>query len=148
MKNGLFTKVVLLLAIVAVLAPFSAGQELRGSKTQMPAYYDSKIFTIGFWELPSMGEAMTLLHNGQINFIYQSDQAVEAGFNFISVIDAVPGDGMNPLWNEVQIVFKVGVTPHQFFSDDEILAAVGSEIILIPTTEIYICGVVGKKPKL
>ena len=148
MKHQTSTKVVMALAILALLASSSfAQQELRGKGTQMPAYYDARIFTIGFWELPAMGEATTLMHNHQMNFIYQSDQAVAAGFNFISVIDAIPSDGMNPLWNEVQIVFMIGVTPHQFFSDDEILAAVGTEIILIPTQEVYICGVVGKKPK-
>lgn len=148
MKHQTSTKVVIALAIFAVLSSFSFAQQgLRGKATQMPAYYDAKLFTIGLWELPAMAEATTLMRNGQMNFIYQSDQAVAAGFDFISVIDAIPTDGMNPLWNEVQIVFMVGVTPHQFFSDDEIHAAVGVEIILIPTQEVYICGVVGKKSK-
>ncbi len=149
MKRQTSTKVVLSVAIVAVLVSFAYAQVLRGKATQMPAYYDAQIFQILFWELPPKGEAAILAHNGQFNFIYQSDQAVASGFNFISVIDAIPTDGMNPLWNEVQIVFNVGVAPRQFFSDDEILAAASGdhpEITLIPTQEVYNCGVVGKKP--
>lgn len=147
MKHQTSIKVVLALAILAVLASFTFAQE-HGKATQMPAYYDAKIFQILFWELPSMAESVTLNHNGQMNFIYQSDQAVASGFDFISVIDAIPGDGMNPLWNEVQIVFPVGVMPYQFFSDDEVLGAAAAKLItLIPTQEVYICGVVGKKPK-
>lgn len=150
MKHQTSRKVVLALVILTVVASFSYGQVIRGKATQMPAYYDAKIFQILFWELPPKAESVLLNRNGQINFIYQSDQAVASGFNFISVIDAIPTDGMNPLWNEVQIVFNVGVTPHQFFSDDEILAAAAAtnpEIILITTQELYNCGVIGKKPK-
>ena len=67
-----------------------------------------------------VAEAMVLLRNKSINIIYESDQAVAAGINFIDVLDAVPGDGMNALWNEVQIVFNAGYPPHQFFSDNDI----------------------------
>lgn len=149
MKYQTSTKVLMVLAIIAVLATAVYGQEIRGKATQMPAYYDAKIFQILFWELPPMAETSILQHNGQFNFIYQSDQAEAAGFHFISVIDAIPADGMNPLWNEVQIVFAVGVAPRQFFSDDEILAAAATnppEILLIHTQEVYNCGVIGKKP--
>jgi hypothetical protein len=63
---------------------------------------------------------------------------------FISVIDAVPGDGMNPVWEEVQIVFNNGYTPHQLYSDNEVLAASTSgEINLTMTGEVYWCPVIG-----
>jgi hypothetical protein len=97
-------------------------------------------------ELPPGGEQATLAHNGQLNFIYQSDQAQEEGFDFVEVIDAVPGDGMNPLWEEVQITFLT-IPPQQFFSDDEINAAYAAgEIDLEETGELYRCPVIGQKP--
>jgi len=38
------------------------------------------------------------------------------GQPFISVIDAVPGDGFNPIWEEVQITFTEGKHASQLFS--------------------------------
>jgi hypothetical protein len=114
----------------------------------MPAYYDAELFLINFTELPSGGEAAALAHNSQTNNIYQSDQAVAAGFNFISVLDAIQGDGFNPLWEEVQVVFLPINNPkfQQFTSDNQILAAAAmGEIMLIPTGELYTCSVVGPK---
>jgi hypothetical protein len=32
------------------------------------------------------------------------------------VIDAIQGEGFNPLWHQVLIVFNQGFTPHQFVS--------------------------------
>jgi len=118
----------------------SSGANVKGSGSDMPAYYDHQLFTINFTELPPKGEQSTLNRNQSINIIYQCDSCS----NFISVIDAIPTDGFNPLWQEVQITFNQGFTPHQFFSDDEIIAAANSgEITLTPTTEIYRCSVVG-----
>ena len=112
----------------------------------MPAYYDGELFTISFFELPPGGERTVLARNKSINIIYQSDQAEAAGLEFISVLDAIPGDGFNPLWQEVQIVFVDTANIHQLTSDTDILAAQDSgEILLIPTTEVYICSVVGSK---
>jgi hypothetical protein len=63
---------------------------------------------------------------------------------FISVLDAIQGDGFNPLWQEVQISFTSGHTPRQLTSDTDILAAAASgEITLSSTTEVYRCSVVG-----
>jgi hypothetical protein len=67
---------------------------------------------------------------------------------FIAVIDAIQGDGFNPLWLQVLIVFNEGFTPHQFLADDEILAAAegpNPEITLVDTGEVYRCAVVGPK---
>jgi len=66
---------------------------------------------------------------------------------FIPVIDAVPADGMNPLWEQVRIVFNPGFTPHQFTNDEQIDAAAkgpNPEITLIDTEEMYRCSVVAK----
>ena len=120
----------------------------NGSAGEMPAFYDGQQFTINFKEQPSGGEAALLAHNGSINTIYMSDQAEAAGLMFVSVLDAIQGDGFNPLWQEVQITFNAGFTPRQLTSDTEILAAASAtppEIMLIPTTEVYRCSVVGPK---
>src|SRR5262249_31642030 len=77
--------------------------------------------------------------------IYMSDQAEAAGVMFTSVLDAIQGDGFNPLWQEVQIVFKT-IRPKQFLSDNNILAAAAAgQIALVPTTEVYRCAVVGSQ---
>jgi hypothetical protein len=68
---------------------------------------------------------------------------------FASVLDAIQGDGFNPLWVEVQVVFNVPLTPEllqQLCSDDLINAAAkAGTITLVPTTEVYRCSVVGPK---
>ena len=112
----------------------------------MPAYYDDHLFTINFKELPSGAEQAHLRNNTpQINTIYMSDQAVAAGFDFISVLDAIQGDGFNPLWQEVQIAFNTGHPVQQFTSDNDVLAAAAAgAITLTPTGELYRCSVIGK----
>jgi len=60
------------------------------------------------------------------------------------VLDAIQGDGFNPLWREVQITFKAGHAPRQLFSDTEVAdAAAAGEITLAPTDEVYRCSVIG-----
>ena len=133
---------IVLTLIGGALAP--AGSP-NGSAGDMPAYYDDELFTINFKELPPDGESSVLNQNSQINHIYMSDQAVELGFDFVSVLDAIQADGFNPLWQEVQITFLT-IMPRQFFSDNEILAAASmGEIELTSTDEVYRCSVVGKK---
>lgn len=128
----------------------ASGQgNVNGAGSAIPAYYDSMLFTIHFVELPATAEKTVLAHNSGLNVIYQSDPGLPGGQPFISVIDAIPGDGMNPLWQEFQITFNEGFTPRQLFSDDEIKAAASGttpEITLTPTTEVYRCPVVAQKP--
>jgi len=127
------------LALLAVLNNVLADSDNGGT---MQAYYDGQLFTINFKELSSNAEEALIAHNGSINFIYMSDQAVDLGFNFISVIDAIQGDGFNPLWVEVQITFNVA--PYQLLSDDDITDAVGAgDITLTTTDEVYRCSVIG-----
>ena len=133
------------LAAAMVLPAGTVFASPNGSAGDMPAYYDGQLFTINFKQQPSGGEASLLTHNGSINTIYMSDQAETAGVMFTSVLDAIQGDGFNPLWQEVQIVFKT-IPPQQFFSDNQILAATAArQITLVPTTEVYRCSVVGTK---
>ena len=64
------------------------------------------------------------------------------------MIDAIQGDGFNPLWQQVLIVFNAGFTPHQFTEDEAVKAAAAGanpEITLVVTDEMYRCSVVGAK---
>lgn len=118
---------------------------MNGRAGTMPAYYDDQWFTVNFKELPPNAEQAVLAHNRSINTIYMSDGCMPDGEMFVSVIDAIQGDGFNPLWREVQIVFDNDSFPcTQFTSDDDILAAADAgSISLMPTTEVYRCAVIG-----
>ena len=101
----------------------SADAATNGRGGVMGAYYDAELFTINFKEEPGGAEQALLAHNGSINTIYMCDACEVAGFMFTSVLDAIQGDGFNPLWREVQITFNVGHTPRQLFSDNDVAAA-------------------------
>ena len=52
---------------------------------------------------------------------------------------------MNPLWQEVQVVFKSTSSCVQFTSDNQVLAAAAAgTVTLVPTGELYRCSVIGK----
>jgi hypothetical protein len=124
-----------------------AAASTNGSASQRPAFYDGDQFTVNMMELPEGASAATIAHNGSINQIYASND-LDDEQDFISVIDAIQGDGFNPLWRQNLIVFNQGFTPHQFTSDEEVLAAAAGpnpEITIVPTDEVYRCAVVGHK---
>ena len=132
-----------LLAVAMVLATAtqSFASNPNGQGGDMPAYYDAQLFTINFKLLKP-----DLHHNPSFNIIYQCDACEGFGLTFVSVLDAVPGDGFNPIWEEVQITFNAGFQPVQFTSDTDILAAAAQgEITLTDTEEFYRCSVVGHK---
>ena len=134
-------------AMALSLTTMAVAQTAKGAASAIPAYYDGALFMIQFVEFPPAAEAMLLQHNGSLNFIYQSDPGLPGGAPFISVIDAIPTDGFNPIWEEVQVEFTAGNTPRQLFSDDEVLAAAAAgEVTLTLTGEVYWCPVVGSKP--
>jgi hypothetical protein len=144
MKAKIFSSSALIAFLFASAIPARAGS-MNGVAGIMPAFYDGVLFNINFKELPPGGEGATLTHNGSINTIYMSDQAEAHGFTFVSVLDAIQGDGFNPLWQEVQIVFNNPQAITQFTSDTDILAAADAgQIQLVPTTEVYRCSVIGK----
>jgi hypothetical protein len=135
-------------AVCAALASLPHAAAAAGSPNgiggAMPAYYDHEIFTINFTELGPMAEKSILSHNPQFNFIFTSEAMLPDGSPFVSVIDAIPADGMNPLWNEVEVTFTSGHTPRQLFSDDEVgAAATSGEVSLHVTDEVYRCSVIG-----
>ena len=133
----------ILVVAAALLTPLVSAR--AGTPVTMPAYYDGNLFTINFTELPPGGEAATEALNKSINTIYRCDSCA---FGFVSVLDAIQGDGFNPLWEEMQITFTAGSTPRQFFSDTEVLdAEAAGEITLTDTDEMYICAVLGPKKR-
>lgn len=138
--------VLLALGTMVALGSSASAQNTNGKGGDMPAYYDAKLFTINFKELPPDAEKAAIAHNAAINKIYQSDPGLPGGEMFISVLDAIQGDGFNPLWREFQITFNNGFTPRQLTSDTEVEAAATSgEITITPTDEVYRCSVVGPK---
>jgi hypothetical protein len=126
-------------------AAFAAGGSPNGAASQRPVFYEGKQVTVNMFEVPS---SETLLdHNRSTNTIYATND-LDDEQDFLSVIDAIQGEGMNPLWQQVLIVFNDGSTPHQFTSEDEVLAAAAGadpEITLVPTDEVYRCSIVGSK---
>jgi hypothetical protein len=143
------TNLAKLLSLSALGLCLTAGGQTgapKGAASEIPAYYDHQLFTIQFVEFSANAERTLLRHNKNINLIYQSDAGLPGGQPFVSVIDAVPGDGFNPLWLEIQVNFTPGHTPRQLFSDDEIANAFeAGEITLESTGELYWCPVVGPK---
>ena len=118
----------------------------NGRAGVMEAYYDDQLFNINFYQLSDNAARRLLVHNKSVNEIYMMDDPLPGGAMFVAVIDAIQGDGYNPLWQEVQVHFNPGFIPHQFLSDTDIdNAASGSnpEIRLEDTGEVYRCAVIG-----
>jgi hypothetical protein len=140
------------IAVVSLCTFWAAGPttvalaaSMNGAAGQMPAYYDGKLFTVNMKQLPDGASGSLIPKNSSINEIYATNDLDEKQ-DFIPVIDAIQGDGFNPLWRQILIHFNPGVMPHQFFSDDEVLdAAMAGDITLEKTDEVYRCSVVGHK---
>ena len=125
----------------------AAANSTNGAAGQMPAFYDGDLFTVNMKEQPDNASAALIAKNRSINQIYASNDLDEEQ-DFVPVIDAMQGDGFNPLWRQNLIVFNPGFTPHQFVSDEEVLAAAAGpnpEITIVTTDEMYRCSVVGQK---
>jgi hypothetical protein len=121
-------------------------QSMNGAAGQMEAFYDSTLFTVNMKQLSdNAGESVGA--NTSHNVIYASNDLDEEQ-DFMPVLDAIQGDGFNPLWEQMLIVFNPGFTPHQFYRDDQIIEAAAGpnpEINLVDTHEMYRCSVVGPK---
>jgi hypothetical protein len=123
------------------------GASSNGAAGQMPAYYEGQLFTVNMKEMPEDASASLIANSPSINEIYASNDLDEEQ-DFVPVIDAIQGEGFNPLWRQILIVFNAGFTPHQFVSEEQIEAAATGpkpEITLVKTDEVYRCSVVGKK---
>ena len=140
---GVKARIGFILVAAFLAVPLLAGQALAGAgkSTQIPAFYDGNQVTINIFEVPS--SETLLASNKSVNTIYATNDLDEEQ-DFTPVIDAIHGDGFNPLWHQVLIVFNSGFAPHQFVSDEQVLAAAAAgEITLVETDEVYICAVVG-----
>jgi hypothetical protein len=128
-------------------AALTAAGSTNGAAGQMPAYYEGDLFTVNMKQLPDNASASIIAKNQGLNEIYASNDLDEEQ-DFIPVINAIQGEGFNPLWHQNLIVFNAGFTPHQFVSEDEVLAAAAGanpEITIVVTDEVYRCSVVGRK---
>ncbi len=112
----------------------------------MPTFYEGRLVTVNMFEVPAH-DGSVLDRNANVNTIYATNDLDEEQ-DFFPVIDAIQGEDFNPLWHQVLIVFNTGSTPHQFTSEDQVLAAAAGphpEITLVSTDEVYRCSVVGSK---
>jgi len=118
---------------------------VNGAAGQMPAFYEGELFTVNMKELSA--SASIIAKNKNLNEIYATND-LDDPQDFFPVINAIQGEGFNPLWHQILIVFNPGFTPHQFVSEDEVEAAAAGanpEITLVVTDEVYRCSVVGRK---
>lgn len=125
----------------------AAGGNVNGAGGQMPAYHDGQLVTVNMKELAETASGSLIENSRSVNEIYATND-LDDEQDFIPVIDAIQGDGFNPLWRQVLIVFNRGFEPHQFVSDEEVEAAASGanpEITLVETDEIYRCSVVGAR---
>jgi hypothetical protein len=135
------------LSVLQLQSDLALAGSMNGAAGQMPAFYDGQLFTVNMKELPSTASASIIAQNPSVNQIFTTKDLDEEQ-DFFPVIDAIQGDGFNPLWQQILIVFNPGFAPRQFVSDEEVEAAAAGpnpEITLVPTDEVYRCSVVGKK---
>lgn len=125
--------------------PLAPQGNTNGAAGEMPAFYDDQQITVNVKELADKATDSLVAHNKSINTIFVTND-LDLHQDFMPVIDAIQGDGFNPLWQQVLIVFNEGFTPHQFTSDEQVQAAAAGpnpEITLVNTGEVYRCSVVG-----
>jgi hypothetical protein len=116
----------------------SSARSSNGSAGIELVYYDSMLVKMNLYQLSEQAAHDLLAHNKSINKLYEAD-------GFKTVTDAIQGDGYNPVWQEVDIVFNSGFAPRQFYSDTQVLSAASGtnpEITLVPTNEVYRCDII------
>ena len=130
-----------------LIGPTASGAATQGNPNgaagEIPAFFDGRSVTINVHQLSDTSAASIIAHNKNLNIIYVTND-LDDPQDFAPVINAVPTQGMNALWLQVKIEFNAGVTPHQFTSEADILAAAkAGDITLINTGEVYRDSVVG-----
>ncbi len=115
-----------------------AGQgNTNGAAGQIHALFNGQSVTINVNQLPDNAAASILANNPRLQTIFVTNDLDEPQ-DFAPVLSAVPGQNFNALWDQVLIQFDPGVTPHQFTSEADILAAAqAGQITLINTGEVY-----------
>ena len=125
------------------VSTLASDHSMAGAAGQMPAFYDGQLFTVNMFELSESASEKIIDSNQSLNEIYATNDLDEEQ-DFDPVLDAIQGDGFNPLWRQILIEFT-GSAPHQFTSDTEVEAAADAgQITLVETDEVYRCSVVGQ----
>lgn len=123
--------------------PLASQGNPNGAAGEIPAFFNGQSVTINVNQLSDNAAASIIAHNKQLNVIFVTND-LDQTQNFAPVINAVPGQNFNALWIQIKISFNPGVTPQQFTSEAEILAAAkAGQITLINTGEVYRDSVVG-----
>lgn len=115
----------------------NTNKDSEGAATQIPAFFDGNSVTINVLQLSDNAAASILANNPRIQTIFVTND-LDKPQTFAPVLSAVPGQNFNGLWDQVLIQFNPGVTPHQFTSQADILAAAkAGQITLVNTGEVY-----------
>jgi hypothetical protein len=115
----------------------------NGAAGEIPALFNGKSVTINVNQLSDKAAASILANNPRLQTIFVTND-LDQPQAFAPVLSAVPGQNFNALWDQVLIVYNPGVTPHQFTSEADILAAAqAGQITLVNTGEVYRDSVVG-----
>ena len=115
----------------------------NGAAGEIPAFFNGQSVTINVVQLSDNAAASILANNPRLQAIFVTND-LDQPQTFAPVLSAVPGQNFNALWDQVLIQFNPGVTPHQFTSEADILAAAkAGQITLINTGEVYRDSVVG-----
>jgi hypothetical protein len=123
--------------------PLASHGNPNGAAGEIPAFFNGQSVTINVKQLSDSAAASILAHNPSLQTIFVTNDLDEPQA-FAPVLSAVPGQNFNALWDQVLIQFNPGVTPHQFTSEADILAAAkAGQITLINTGEVYRDSVVG-----
>ena len=118
-------------------------KDSEGAATQIPAFFNGQSVTINVVQLSDKAAASILANNPRVQTIFVTND-LDNPQTFAPVLSAVPGQNFNALWDQVLIQFNPGVTPHQFTSEADILAAAkAGQITLVNTGEVYRDSVVG-----
>src|SRR3989442_102215 len=110
---GKFTRLLIACLVVSIFASvrqpvaLGSGGNTNGAAGQMPAFYDDELFTVNMKQLPDAAAASIIANNQSSNTIYASNDLDEEQ-DFVPVLDAIQGDGFNPLWKQILIVFNPG----------------------------------------
>ncbi len=117
--------------------PLAAQGNTKGAAGQIPALFNGQSVTINVKQLSDSAAASILANNPRLQTIFVTND-LDQPQAFAPVLSAVPGQNFNALWDQVLIQFNPGVTPHQFTSEADILAAAkAGQITLINTGEVY-----------
>jgi hypothetical protein len=120
-------------------------KDSEGAATQIPAFFNGKSVTINVLQKSDQSAASLLANNQKLQAIFVTND-LDQPQTFAPVLSAVPGQNFNGNWDQILIQFNQGVTPHQFTSEADILAAAqAGQITLTNTGEVYRDSVVGQK---